>query len=115
VVKTALGILVEVGKKRRLITYGQFSAEFNFRLGRKVLSPVSASRLIRKACLLAYPKFGVFPGSVVVSKRKGMPSKGYFEFLRTFGISWSDERQIWLKLLNEFYEFCGVISEEDPL
>jgi hypothetical protein len=109
----AFKIMVEVGRRRSLITYSQLSETVNLQLKRKVVSPFTVSRLIRRVCFKVYPEFKVFPGSVVVNKETGMPSRGYFKFLKTFGITNEDKLQLWLRFLNEFYGFCEVVSEKN--
>jgi hypothetical protein len=52
---------------------------------------------------------------VVVSKETGMPSKGYFAFLRSLGINYLSERALWKRELSKFYSFCEVAYGHFPL
>jgi hypothetical protein len=73
------------------------------------------SRELHPLCTLFYRTYGVFPGSVVVSKGTGMPSKGYFAFLRSLGINYLSERALWKRELSKFYSFCEVAYGHFPL
>ncbi|WP_142936025.1 hypothetical protein [Balnearium lithotrophicum] len=108
-------ILIRTGRSKKLITYGKLSEEINFQFGRYIVHPISVSRYIRQVCYEFYENFGVFPGSVVVSKSTGMPSEGYFSFIENFGFKSSDRKGLWLGLLNQFYRFCEVMDGNTSL
>ena len=116
VVFETVRILFETGVKRELITYGDFLREINRAIGdfifpeRGVGMGSAVSRLIHPICTYFYRNFGVLPGSVVVSKRSGMPSEGYFKFLESLGFRVEERSSLWRELLENFYAFCEVYS-----
>ena len=43
-------------------------------------------KLLNKVCREFYRDYGLLPGSIVVSKSKGIPSDGYFRFAHELGL-----------------------------
>ena len=107
-------ILLECGRKKRLITYGSLAVELNRRIGRRVVPERGRglgrriSKLLHPLCDRYYREFRVLPGSVVVLSKTGMPAEGYFKYLESRDIfkKGKDRRAFWERKVSEFFEFC---------
>ncbi len=97
-----LPLLLKVGSEKSFITYGEVAFRLN------LSSPLLLSPLLHPLCCSFYRRFKVLPGSVVVSKATGYPGKGYFKFIKSLGINFTDEPlSVWRRELEKFYSFCG--------
>lgn len=107
-------ILLEVGRRKSLITYTQLACELNTRAGRRVIPEKgrglgrAVSKLLHPVCSWFFRNYGVLPGSVVVLRKTGMPSDGYFRFLELMGLQVDSRESTWRILLHDFYRFCEV-------
>ena len=113
-----LSLLLEVGREKGLITYCCLASRLNGAVGRELLPEKGrgCGRVavhLHRLCRKFYSLYGVLPGSVVVSKVTGMPSAGYFKFLREMGINFSDEKDFWLEALYRFYDFSLQFAFEE--
>lgn len=107
-----LEILFEIGKKRETICYGNLVDEINRRIGKKLLGKsrgdfVKLGRMLHVVCLYCYRNWKILPASTVVLKSKKVPSKGYFSFLTSLGVSKGIDYSVWKKEKRRFYEFCN--------
>lgn len=92
-------MLVEVAMNKGLITYGDISRKLN-----KAINPRNLDNPLGELSLLAqdngYPKIS----AIVVNQESGMPGAGFFNYFYG-GISRDQWDRVWIKEINEIYEF----------
>ena len=96
---------------KKTIPYKEFAHKLNTKLKKPVLkNPIRAGDFLRPVCRKTYAEFKVLPGSVVVSKTLGIPSKGYFNFVRSLGINFKEPEERWRLEVARFFKFCEELN-----
>ena len=95
-------ILRERAKSKSFITYAELTKEINRRAGERLIPEKGRamgrilSSVLHEICRRNYRQKGILLGSIVVLKKTGIPSEGYFRFLREEGIlKEEDEIEFW--------------------
>ncbi|WP_456403109.1 hypothetical protein [Persephonella sp.] len=106
-------ILLEMAKQKKLITYSQLAVQVNKLSNEKIPEKGKGlgsvlSKHLHKICSQCYMEGKGLLGSIVVTKKTGMPSEGYFKFASNlYGLKLKTEEEkisFWKNELRKVFE-----------